>query len=516
MYSRKRVVGLLNLVLVAVLVAGCPAIPEPFKPEPVVEELVEITWHSVPITATDIDRVSEAASLYLQERGINARLRLIPYSWAEFEEKVPLMLTVGEPCDLVFTAHWTPNNFHEMSAQGAYLSLDDLLPEHAPELWALLTPEQWNAGRGIPGGVGPITGVPNMAGWGPGSSIAVLEDILEKYPFEAMDRSWDDGTFIIPLEEWEPYMEMVMENEPELWAFLSDMFPENVQQNFGYDPVANGTQVESVRFDDYEERRVINIVETPEFLEYVQLVRRWVEKNLLYEQPLTVEDLITMHAAGHFAGRSEYWNPGEEGFSKWYTAGRPIRGRYTYKQYLVQGRATAHLTAVCASSPNPEVAVQILNLANTDPDFYHLISNGIEGEHWVWVDKDLKLYGFPEGVDATTVRYQHQDWTLGNALLRYYRDRHLAEVQAHDWMRRINEESPPAATFGFVFDRTKVRGQVAECSAVWAEYGVPLIHGRVPDVEAGVAELQSQLQACGVESIIQEMQRQIDEWAAGL
>lgn len=80
--------------------------PEPTKvPEAVqVVEPVEVTWHHVPLSATDIELVNEAASRMLQEKGINAKLKLVPYPWTEFNEKVPLMLAAGEPCDLVFSA----------------------------------------------------------------------------------------------------------------------------------------------------------------------------------------------------------------------------------------------------------------------------------------------------------------------------------------------------------------------------------------------------------------------------
>jgi hypothetical protein len=153
------------------------------------------------------------------------------------------------------------NNFYTISAQGQVLPLDDLLPKYAPDVWASLTPEQWNAGRGIPGG-GPITGVPNLAAWTSGKAIVVRMDILEKYPFEG----WNERQ-VIPLKEWEPYMEMVLANETEWTSFLYQMRVVDAE-DWGYDPVANGTNAEGVLYNDIN-RRVVNVAELPEFLESV-------------------------------------------------------------------------------------------------------------------------------------------------------------------------------------------------------------------------------------------------------
>jgi putative aldouronate transport system substrate-binding protein len=263
-------------------------------------------------------------------------------------------------------------------------------------------------------------------------------------------------------------------------------------------------------------RCVVNVAELPEFLEYAKMARAWVEKRYMYAEggKLPLEETIAMFAAGKFAGSWDYWDPGEVGMSKPYFARRKTDGRWTHVQWQTQARAAASMTCICATFKYPEIALQIINLANSDPEFYNLISYGIEGRHWVWVDKELKLIGYPEGIDETTVGYSNQWWAMGSIFNGYYWDRGMAETDSHQLTKQAHDAAPPSVILGFILDTAPVEAQVAQCRAAWSEFATPLQFGQVADVEAGVAELRKQLKACGIDDVIAEMQRQIDKWAA--
>lgn len=501
---RKMMLRALVVVMVLVPLMATAAQDEP----------ITITWHGIPAISTDVDAVSAAASEYLQAKGVNVNLRLVAYTFGEYAERMPLILTTGEPCDIVFTAGWAPNNFFRFSANGAYADLTQLLPEYAPELWASLTPEMWNAGRGAPGS-DAITGVPNMAGWRDGNrGMIMLSKVLDEIPFDKMEESAADGSYVITFDEWEPYLMKVREAYPDALAVLPSgemVYP----GDFGYETVLNGTGAEGVAYGD-KTLTVVNVVELPQWEEAAQRARRWVEAGIMYDQNMAMNEAIANFAAGRFLGRVGYWDLGEEGLSKPDRAGLPGRGRYLSEYaatYLVPFRSTASMTSVCATSEHPEAAVQVLNLANTDPAFYNLLSWGIEGKHWVWVDKSKLLIDYPEGVDATTVTYQHQHWTLGSVFNSYYFDEALAGMQGYRVIEEGNKAATPSPLLGFVFDPAAVETQLAQCRAVWGQYRAPLNQGQVADVAAGVAELRAQLQACGVNDIIAEMQRQINAWA---
>ena len=68
--------------------------------------------------------------------------------------------------------------------------------------------------------------------------------------------------------------------------------------------------------------------------------------------------------------------------------------------------------------------------------------------------------------------------------------------------------------FGYSFDASPVSTQVSAVSTVIAEYMPSLECGVVEDVEASVEEFRAALNSAGIDKIIAENQRQLDEWLA--
>src|SRR5690606_25163835 len=56
-----------------------------------------------------------------------------------------LMLSTGQPVDLLFTADWT--QYSSYAKKGAFLTLDELLPKAAPKLWEFVPQDMWDAVR---------------------------------------------------------------------------------------------------------------------------------------------------------------------------------------------------------------------------------------------------------------------------------------------------------------------------------------------------------------------------------
>lgn len=65
-----------------------------------------------------------------------------------------------------------------------------------------------------------------------------------------------------------------------------------------------------------------------------------------------------------------------------------------------------------------------------------------------------------------------------------------------------------------LFDDAKVKAEVANISNVTVRYGIPLEYGLIQDLDQGLAALNSQLKAAGIDKVQQEMQSQIDAFLA--
>ena len=66
----------------------------------------------------------------------------------------------------------------------------------------------------------------------------------------------------------------------------------------------------------------------------------------------------------------------------------------------------------------------------------------------------------------------------------------------------------------FAFDTNPVSTQYAAVEAAMGTYFDPLIFGLVDDVDASLEAFRSALDAAGVQDVLKEMQKQVDEFAA--
>ena len=156
--------------------------------------------------------------------------------------------------------------------------------------------------------------------------------------------------------------------------------------------------------------------------------------------------------------------------------------------------------------------MEVLEELNTNPEIYNLLAHGILGKHWVWVDEGNKVLGFPEGVTNATSGYDpNTDWMFGNQFNGYYRD--AKQVGAWEKTKVMNDTAFPSVALGFVVDRTPIQTEIAQTTAVWKEVVTPIMNGWVSWDEAA-ADAQEKLNAAGAQVIVDEVQRQLNEWAA--
>ena len=79
--------------------------------------------------------------------------------------------------------------------------------------------------------------------------------------------------------------------------------------------------------------------------------------------------------------------------------------------------------------------------------------------------------------------------------------------------KEFNDEAQAAPSFGFDFDLTNVSTEVAGFRNVLDEFGKSLYTGSV-DPEEYLPQLEKKMEATGIDKVVEEMQKQIDEWKA--
>jgi putative aldouronate transport system substrate-binding protein len=501
-----------NLLLLVVLVAGCATpVAAPAQNAGTASEgttapsadgeIVDVKYsygsRGIP---RDLQEVQDAINEILnKDLGVN--LILDPIDFAAFNDRMQLQLAAGEPCDIIFTAPWI-NSYTNNVANGSLLPLDDLLKKEAPGLWASMPETTWNAAR-INGKIyGAINQQIFVTPWG----VHVRKDLLDKYNF-----SLDSVT---KWEDMEPFLQAVKEGEGITPVYADDgnigssLF---LSQYYGYDALDDGIGFIGIKADD-ETLTVVNLVDTPEYREAANLSKKWVDAGYFPSTLSAVDEATASFRAGLFAMGYHNEKPGVD--AEWKQQyGWDFESKIlTDPMILNTAGATATMNGICATSQHPVEAMRVLEQLNTDPVVYNLLSHGIEGKHWVWVDDSRKLIDYPEGIDASTSGYDpNTDWMFGNQFNAYYRS--PAQVGAWEATKKMNDEGYPSKAMGFVVDRTPIQTEVAQTTAVLKEFGRPITYGWVSYDEAA-PDLLKRLNDAGAQKIIDEVQRQLNDWKA--
>ncbi|HPO82205.1 MAG TPA: ABC transporter substrate-binding protein [bacterium] len=442
---------------------------------------------------------------------IGAKVELHPLSFHEVTTKIPLILASGEDADIVSASSFCPY-ITEYQTKGL-LALDELLPKVTPKLWNKYDKKVWNGVRIQ----GKIYMVPNN---NPGVSYPgfwARKDLVDKYKFD-----WENAD---SWEAWEPFFDAILKNEKDVIPILSTQdywgrlwFP----NYYGYDSVGSvkapyGQSLIVVKATD-PKRKVIAAPFTKEYEHAVRLARKWYLKGYFSKTPPTEAEMMTMRANGKFATFAvPFVGEGDTtamANNEW--GGRTIlQAKIKGKNPIITtGTYTGSGNAVCRVSKHPDLALKFIEQMHTNEALHNLLNFGIEGKHWVWVDKGRKLISLPPGVTGRTAQYNPNTyWQFGDKNLQYFMsegDLHTAERVAKAMKNAIY-----STILGFTPDPTPVKSQIAAVSSVAQEYGEPLEKGLVDpdDPNRGLTVFRNKLREAGINRIVVEFQRQINKWA---
>jgi putative aldouronate transport system substrate-binding protein len=511
MQPKKWIFLLLSIVLVtALLLTACqPKATEAPKPTeekpaespteaPTAEPelpLVDIHWYfavqKLP-NESDLQAVTDYLNTIL-EKEINAHVILEPTDFATFGEKAPLMLASGEECDLIYIASWINNYAQNVNAE-TVLPLDDLLKEYAPEYYAQMPESMWNATRirgNIYAGINQQINASSEGFW-------INNELAAEYGKKAEE--------INTLAEFRKYLEWIRDNKAPMIPYING--GGGVMASSWYYGFDDLTGVGVGVFATDPEGKVVNWNETEQAKASIALANDWIANGLMGTDKIAGSDQHSVLSAGQYGALAHVYKPigGKELNSllggDWSVV-KAEDGAY----FLATGGIFATMTAICATSPNPERAAMVMNIVNTNEDFYNTLIYGLEGTHWNWVDKAEKVI---ELINPDTSGYNiNVAWELGNTFRAYYTDPGLAEIDANPATEAYNNNAAPSYALGYVFDPEPVKNQVAQVTAVNKEYE-GLFGGLMPAEK--LDELIKKQKEAGMDEILAECERQLKEW----
>ncbi|MBW7455736.1 extracellular solute-binding protein, partial [Paenibacillus sepulcri] len=268
--------------------ANAPA-AEPEKP---VLEPVELSIYYPGTEQKDTVAVEEELNNQLKDK-INATIKIHAIDWGSWAQKINLMVSSGEPFDLMFTAGW--DNFSGNVAKGAFLELNDLIDQYAPETKKQINPF-YLTGTAVKGKNYAIPVEKELASQ---FGIVLNKSMVDKYKF--------DLTTIKTFADLEPMLQTINENEPDVTPFWANR---NVVGDLPIEAVGNNQVPGAIMIGDTN-AKIINQFETPEMKDLLNLMRSWNQKGFFQEDPATKKDAAAANKAGKVFAQWQQLKPGK-------------------------------------------------------------------------------------------------------------------------------------------------------------------------------------------------------------
>ncbi len=450
---------------------------------------------------TDIVEEVAAAASEITQAKFNTTIELVRVGWGSWAEQVTLALTSGEKLDL-FPAFAINSSLATLVSSGEVLPMTDYLKNGCgKETYAMVDEEDWICTSYD----GEIYGIPMNKGKQNVYGAACNKDIADELgiDLDAVKTLDDFGEVLGKVKEAYPNMYPLATSQALRVMIPSDTLGDDRTCVLGalVDATSGSTTVE-------------NLYASDEYREFVEKMYDWAQKGYIMPDALSnTETAQNMIRAGS-AFADFYTGPAPDTEARLSReCGVTIKDIEFFEHYKTTGE-TAPCWSIAGNSENPERAMQVLNEMYTNQELANIFIYGIEGKTFEFVDKANKVINYPDGVDATNAGYAFDHWAWPNMCMSYVWEGYPVDV--YEQYVTFNAGGVLSPAYGFTFDNSSVLNEVTACSNVVSKYAEALNTGSVdPNGSSGSLEqFIQELEDNGIDKIVAEKQRQLDEWLA--
>lgn len=436
----------------------------------------------------EVALVEEQISKITKEK-INATVKLMPIDIGAWVQQVNLLLAGNEPLDLLVTSSFF--NFSSQVAKGQLLPIDELVEKHAPTIKDTMELAIFNATKVG----GKSYGVPSVRDTAADHGFVARKDLMDKYGL-----TFDNVKTYADLD---PIFQKIKENEPGMYPLvqrsqLGGIAAEIVR---GYIDTLGDTP--GILIVENQDLKVVNLYEQQMYKDALQLARKWYQAG--YTMPdaaTTQEGNNSLLKAGKGFSYLSNMKPGFESQEKTINGYEMVAARFV-PPISTSDSGTGFMMSIPKNTQDPDRAAQLLNLLYTDKDIANLIANGVEGKHYV--DAGNGQIKAPEGGS----NYVFNQWQVGNNALAKVWEGTAPDIW--EQTKEFNNSSTFSKALGFSFDSSPVKTEIAAVANVNNQYKAGLESGTIDP--AKLDEFISKLKSAGLDKIIAEKQKQLDQWA---
>lgn len=454
-------------------------------------DFIKLKWYVRFDDQKDMQLVNDEINKTIREK-INAEVEIARIDLASYNDRMKLIISSGENYDICFTGASYADFFGNVS-RGAFLPLDELLSQYASKSYSQVPVDFWNTVKIK----GEIYGFINYQIVGRSAGFGVLKSFIDKYKVD-MDS-------LNKLEDLEPLLTQIKAGETkDIIPFASCMdagyFYETY--NMGIDEIGTKYSPGVVIIGD-ESLKVVNQYEQKSVQDRIRLMRKWYEAGYINKDAATLKNTSELSKAGKTPVVYGNIKPGGKAEVEAMMGDRDVVLKQLGKGFVSSGSISTTLQAISKNSGNPQRAMMFLELMNTDKQLYNTMCFGIEGKHYKKIGEN-RVELIPN-----SGYYPNKAWAFGNQFNAYVYGTQPDDV----WEQTIalNENAERSLLLGFVFDQNPVKTEMAQCASVLNEYLHGLYTGSI-DPGRYIPEFLNKLKTAGSDRIIEEKQKQIDEW----
>lgn len=442
-----------------------------------------LTWYMVGGgEPSNLASWTEKVNAYLEEKiGVHLDLQIV--SWSDWGNRRTVLVQTNQPYDLIFT---DMGSYASDVATNAFADLTDMISQ-TPGLTDLIPAEYLDCCRID----GKLYGIPAYKDSSMTNFFVWTKEHVDNYYPDYADAhdlaSISDGLRAIKAGTGEAPLLL---NQDGISCVVGNRY-----DGFGAGLTAMGVSYFS------GEAKVVSVFEQDDVMDQLKILHQWMTEGLINSDAATLGEASGMCSLGVAQG----WPAAAQGWGEGRTA-EVVVSQFDHT-VLSNDTVQGSITCISNSSQHKVEALKLLELVNTDTKLRDMLAYGEEGVNFEYVQED----------GATKVNKINTDWTGAAYTQGTFMDMTVTTGTAADtYTNEVDSQNKNATTspaLGFHFEPGELADAVAACQATFSEYKSVLFTGDM-DPEVAVPQMLEAMRDQGLDDILAEAQKQLDEFIA--
>lgn len=438
-------------------------------------EVVDIKWimmgNGMP---ENYDAWKANLDKYLEEKiGVHLDVEIV--KWDDWGNRRSVIINTNEAYDILFT---DGGSYVSDVRLNAFADITTLL-DSTPGLKSLIPEAYWEAVSVD----GKVYAVPAYKDSSVTNYFIWDKALAEKYEI--------DYTNMHDLQSMTEALTTLKENENGTPFVLTSDGLGPVLSN--YDGLGVGLPGIGVAYDD-PSLTAVAIYEQEDVMENLRTLHDWWKKGIINNDANTLLEApkyrMCYVAQGWSLAAKTVWGP---------NMGVEVEAVQWGDTHLARDTVSGSMSCISSSSKNPEKALQLLELVNTDSYVRDALYFGLEGDDFDYTEDNR-------------VHRNKTDWPMpGYAQGTFFNVTLTDDVEVNQWdeVRALNEAAIPSPALGVSIDTTAFADELANCNEVIKRYKSDILTG-VADPDVEVPKMMEELRSAGFDTILENVQSQLD------